>query len=175
MASYFSPDLPDPSPLEAVLQSVLASDGVEPTSTDVDDLTEDEKKVVKALIVRREGQQKFRKTLISAYSGTCAVSGTSVEPTLDAAHIRPYSGPKSNVLRNGLLLRGGLHRLFDKHRLTVVLLDGKFEVRVDPALQGTSYGNFHGEGLVALPSNPIHHPAQNFLQEHHEGCDWLKK
>lgn len=64
-------------------------------------------------MVLREGQPAFRGALILAYAGECAITGCAVTDLLDAAHIARYSGPKSNVTANGLLLRTDIHKLFD--------------------------------------------------------------
>lgn len=64
-------------------------------------------------VVRRQGQPKFRKSLIAAYEGKCAVSGCSLLPILEAAHITPFLGPATNLVSNGLLLRADIHTLWD--------------------------------------------------------------
>ncbi|HUZ56031.1 MAG TPA: HNH endonuclease [Streptosporangiaceae bacterium] len=51
--------------------------------------------------------------LMAAYSGRCAVTGCTVQAVLEAAHLRPYRGPDSNVTGNGLLLRADIHTLLD--------------------------------------------------------------
>lgn len=66
-----------------------------------------------ASIVRRRGQPRFRKQLLKAYQGRCAVTGCTLEPILEAAHIHPYLGDETNVVSNGLLLRTDVHTLFD--------------------------------------------------------------
>src|SRR6202035_655927 len=64
-----------------------------------------------AAICRRQGQPEFRRKLMQAYSGRCAISGFNVPQTLEAAHIIPYNGPKTNHPANGILLRADLHVL----------------------------------------------------------------
>jgi putative restriction endonuclease len=64
-------------------------------------------------IVARRGQAAFRAALLEAYSGRCAVTGCDAAPALEGAHLRPYRGPESNVVTNGLLLRTDIHTLFD--------------------------------------------------------------
>jgi hypothetical protein len=63
--------------------------------------------------VIREGQAKFRKELIEAYAGKCAITGYDIELALDAAHVRKYNGRHTNIVQNGILLRKDLHKLFD--------------------------------------------------------------
>jgi putative restriction endonuclease len=64
-------------------------------------------------IVARRGQPAFRMALLEAYQGRCAVTGCDVPVALEAAHLRPYRGPDSNAVTNGLLLRADIHTLFD--------------------------------------------------------------
>jgi predicted restriction endonuclease len=47
------------------------------------------------------------------------VLGCDARDALEAAHIRPYSGPGGNVIRNGLLLRTDIHKLFDRYLLAI--------------------------------------------------------
>lgn len=54
------------------------------------------------------GQQRFRTELFEAYTGRCAVSGCNVDEALEAAHIENYSGPKSQVVSNGLFCCGAI-------------------------------------------------------------------
>jgi putative restriction endonuclease len=64
-------------------------------------------------IVSRRGQAGFRAALLEAYQGQCAVTGCDAAPALEGAHLRPYRGPESNTVTNGLLLRADIHTLFD--------------------------------------------------------------
>ena len=50
-------------------------------------------------------------------------------PVLEAAHIRPYAQAGTHDVRNGLLLRSDLHRLFDIGYVTVTP-DLHLEVRL---------------------------------------------
>lgn len=159
---------------ELVAVSLLDEVGAE-TEDHTEELTDDEKKVVLAYQVMRQGQQSFRDNLYSAY-GACAITGTTVKAALDAAHIRPYSGPKSNALTNGLPLRGDVHRLFDRHMLTVtVTAHGHYTVQVDPELAGTPYGALDGVELAALPTEAHLRPSPARLAEHNQQCARLDR
>lgn len=70
-------------------------------------------------IVARQGQAGFRAALLEAYGGQCAITGFDAAPALEGAHLRPYRGPESNVVTNGLLLRSDIHTLFDLRLLAV--------------------------------------------------------
>ena len=54
-----------------------------------------------ASIVRRRGQPEFRRALIEAYSGRCAISGCDAVDALEACHIVPYGGSQTNRVSNG--------------------------------------------------------------------------
>lgn len=129
---------------------------------------EDGRKKVLAEVARRQGQKAFRGRLIDAYGGACAITGTSVLDVLQAAHIRPYNGPSTNHVTNGLLLRADLHTLFDLKLVTVE--PGTMTVCVSPLLADTPYASFHGSPL-SLPSKPTLRPSGVALANH---CATLK-
>ena len=101
-----------------------------------------------ASVVRRRGQPEFRRALIEAYGSKCAISDCDAEATLEACHIRPYMGPQTNALSNGLLLRADLHTLFDLGLLAVDTTS--MTVVVSPELEGTTYRELAG-GSVTVP------------------------
>jgi len=115
---------------------------------DPSDEDDGRKRVLKE-VATRQGQGKFRDDLMQAYGARCAITGSNVPETLQAAHISPYNGKKSNHVSNGLLLRADLHTLFD---LGLIRIDPVSRiVSVAPSLIGTDYQMFEG---VAL-SDPI--------------------
>lgn len=116
----------------------------------------DERERAKRAICIRRGQPAFRAALLAAYGGRCAVTGCDVEAVLEAAHISPYSGPSSDHVCNGLLLRADIHTLFDSGLLAfdpetrrVVLAD---------TLRRSDYAHLAGQCLRE-PSNPEHRPS----------------
>lgn len=66
-------------------------------------------------VIVREGQPVFRRKLIEAYEGKCAVTGCSIQVLLEAAHITPHAGARHTRAQHGLLLKTDIHTL-----LTVV-------------------------------------------------------
>lgn len=172
VAAYFDSDPPtaEPqSPLEQVIETMIDDALNSPSTVDVSGLDEDEKKFVESLKAVREGQQQFRLKLLKAY-GACAITGTTVAAALDAAHIKAYSGPKANILQNGLILRGDLHRLFDGHLLTIT---PEHTVRLSPELSNSTYADLEGVALQALPHLKAQHPHADLLAAHNAACDWL--
>lgn len=123
---------------------------------------QDERKKRLREIVERRGQPDFRNKLIAAYGGRCAITGCDAVAALEAAHIVPYSGPQSNHVSNGLLLRADIHTLFD---LDLVRIDPQaLVVDLAPALYSTSYGELAGRA-IALPDNDVHRPSHEALSQ----------
>ncbi|GIJ33235.1 HNH endonuclease [Micromonospora sediminimaris] len=104
-----------------------------------------------AQVTARQGQAEFRRRLMAAYGGRCAISDCDVEVVLQAAHIDPYNGPATNRVPNGLLLRADLHNLFDRGYLWI---DGTYRVRVAEGLD--HYADLDGQPLrrVAVEARP---------------------
>jgi putative restriction endonuclease len=103
-------------------------------------------------IVVRQGQSEFRNALIAAYRGRCAVTGCDAIMVLEAAHLRPYRGSDSNVVPNGLLLRGDLHTLLDYGLLAIE--PRSRTVALSKKLAGTHYG--------AISGTPVAEPAEDW-------------
>jgi putative restriction endonuclease len=78
-------------------------------------------------VVPRLGQGTFRVVVAEAYGRSLAATGEHSLPALDAAHIRSYSDEGPHEVRNGVLLRADLHRLFDQGYVTITP-DQRFEV-----------------------------------------------
>lgn len=121
---------------------------------------QDERDIQLARIVRRKQQGKFRRMLLEAYNGQCAVSGYDAEPALQAAHISSYLGPKSQTASNGLLLRADLHLLYDNMLLSVD--PDNMRIHLASALQNTRYEQY--EGLtIRLPRYKDQRPSPERL------------
>ncbi len=119
---------------------------------------EAKKQINKAINQRftgRQGQSKFRKALLKAYSGRCVVTGCNIEPALEAGHIIPYCLTKDNSILNGLLLRTDLHTLFD-FNLVVIDPDTRLVYLNNHLQQSDSYRSLHRYSSV-LPPIPINY------------------
>jgi hypothetical protein len=116
-------------------------------------------------IVLRRGQSIFRKKLLEIYQGKCAISGTNVEQTLEAAHIIPYKGLNTNSPCNGLLLRADIHTLFD---LGLIAIDtSKMTVILSEELAHTDYDQFMGRSLL-FPADSSNRPSIEALNFHRQ-------
>lgn len=114
-------------------------------------------------IVYRRGQPQFRSDLMKAYGERCAITDCDVTEALEACHIRPYNGDKTNHVTNGMLLRADLHTLFDK-KLFAIDLEMKM-VLLAPELKGTAY-DFLDRADVMLPDKEACWPNMEALDIH---------
>lgn len=118
---------------------------------------------------RRIGQGTFRVLVTDAYGRACAITRERALPALEAAHIKPFSETESHDLRNGLLLRSDVHRLFDAGYITVTP-----EHRVEASLRmredfndGENYLRLHGSRLI-VPTREDLRPDPESLRWHNE-------
>lgn len=122
-----------------------------------------------ALTKVRVGQGAFRALVTQAYDKKCAISGEKTLPVLEAAHIQPFSQAGPNSVGNGLLLRSDLHKLFDKHYITIDATDQV--VLISPRIKeefqnGKEYYRFDGQPLKVLPKSLADQPVKQYLQHH---------
>lgn len=118
---------------------------------------------------RRIGQGTFRAVITDVYERQCAVTREKALPTLDAAHIRPFSEQPEHYVRNGLLLRSDVHRLFDVGYVTVT---PDYHVEVSDHIRGDfndgeNYLKLHGSE-VWVPRDEERRPDPETLEWHNE-------
>ena len=122
-----------------------------------------------ALVRRRIGQGTFRVAVMEAYQRQCAVTREKALPTLEAAHIRPFAEVETHYVRNGLLLRSDLHRLFDAGYVTVTpehRVEASARMR-DDFNDGENYMKLHGSPIW-VPNKPEYRPDPEMLRWHNE-------
>lgn len=134
------------------------------TALKLSDDSADERKAVITQQIRREQQGKFRQLLLDAYNETCAITKTNVPQVLQAAHINPYRGKRSQIVSNGLLLRADLHLLFDAYLLSIDPQNGL--VAISQRLANSRYSSLKGRELY-LPSDHHNEPNPSLLALHH--------
>lgn len=119
------------------------------------------------LISPRLGQGTFRLAVTQAY-GRCAVTGEHSLPALDAAHIVPFAENGPHTIDNGLLLRADIHRLYDRHYVSVTP-DFEFVVsdRLRDEFQNGRQYYAHREQKIILPGDPQFAPNREYLAEHY--------
>lgn len=121
------------------------------------------------LVQPRLGQATFRIAVLDAYGRGCAVTEEHSLPALEASHIRPYACEGPHEIRNGLLLRVDLHRLFDTGYATVTPdLRLQISARLREDYQnGRSYYPLQGVRLK-VPTVQVHQPDIAFLEWHNQ-------
>ena len=127
--------------------------------------TADERLFTTVQKVRREQQGRFRDELLCAYSGACAISSVRVPEVLQAAHINPYRGRKSQVVNNGLLLRADLHLLYDAHLISVE--PDSLNISLSDRLAKSDYIRYQGCRL-RTPLDETLSPSRDLLAMHYE-------
>lgn len=147
--------------LGQVTGEVLASSTPE-QDFDAGDAQDARRRILRS-IAQRQGQPQFRRRLLAAYGGRCAVTGCDFEDALEAAHIQPYKGPQTHHGQNGILLRADLHTLFDRGLISVD--PANWRVVVSPRLQGTHYGQLQG-AVFAVPKKVRERPSAEALTAH---------
>ena len=129
----------------------------------------DERRWVMKSVVQRRGQPAFRKALIEAYSGKCAISGCAIVDILEAAHIFPFMDGSTNDVGNGLLLRADLHTLFDLHLISFD--PDSLRVVAKDSLRGSEYEMFF-DRVLATRATGSPGLATDALRWHRSQCNW---
>jgi putative restriction endonuclease len=121
------------------------------------------------LVRPRLGQGTFQVAVTQAYGAACAVTGEHSLPVLDVAHIQGYAAGGPHEVRNGLLLRTDIHRLFDRGYVTVSP-DLRFEVSArlrEEFENGRTYYALHGKE-IRPPRARADRPDPALLRWHNE-------
>lgn len=127
------------------------------------DITKDDERTRKAVTrVVRERQQRFRKELMDAYEGACSITSVTTPEVLQAAHIDPYRGRKSQLVNNGLLLRADVHLLYDAQLLSVE--PETHVIHVSKKVQESLYRNLEGEH-IRMPRDKRLRPNEELLDQ----------
>ena len=143
----------------------FASDDVESALPFDIDAAVDERRRIQSENVRREGTSAFRSSVLWAWERRCAVTGTEVLCTLDAAHIYPYNGIRTNDPSNGIALRNDLHFLFDNYLISLQYAQDFLLLKISQELRGTEYERFDRASLK-LPVARSHRPHPRLVEDH---------
>lgn len=127
------------------------------------DSIEDGRRRIERLVTLRQGQPGFRKKLLEAYR-RCAVTGCTIEAVLEAAHISPYRGTRTNHVTNGLLLRADIHTLFD---LGLLRIHGDYRIKADSHILQAL--NIDEGQVIKLPSEKAFYPNPKALEQKAKG------
>jgi hypothetical protein len=127
-------------------------------------------RLVRRSVLQRQGQQEFRRRLLAAYRGQCAVTGCKEEGTLQAAHIRPVSSNGDHHISNGLLLRADIHNLFD---LGLIAIDENLRINVASTVTEREYRELDGK-KAHVPSGQSA-PSRSALGWHYKKSATVRK
>jgi hypothetical protein len=114
---------------------------------------------------RKGGKDEFRRQLLTAYGGRCAVTGWDGEPALEAAVIAGDAETGPFDVPNGLLLRGDIRTLFERNLLRIHPRTRK--IFLADELMATSYGRLAARQL-RLPVKEEDRPSAESLRQRWE-------
>ncbi|MCL9981908.1 MAG: HNH endonuclease [Erythrobacter sp.] len=129
-----------------------------------------ERPLVQSLTNRPFRDRAFRRAVLHAYDGRCAVTGWRLvngggRLEAEAAHIRPveHGGPDS--IRNGLALSGTAHWMFDRGLIGVA---DNHEIVIHRKVNDRSgvQDIINPTGKLITPSRDADHPHPQFLEWH---------
>ncbi len=157
------PDIPNKvlNEIDEIIDSLEKSPTIQEKFNHAD-LTDARERVLTS-IVQRRGQTKFRQDLLYAYGSKCAISNCNVPEALEASHIIPYLGQKTNKIPNGILLRADIHTLFDLRLITID--EEKFSIIISPKLKNSYYSQYEGK-VINLPNKLDMYPSKEALKKH---------
>jgi len=113
-------------------------------------------------IAIRQGQAKFRNKLLENYKKKCCMTNCDVTAVLEACHIYPYMGPKTNHHQNGIILRSDLHSLYDQG---LIYIDENYIIRLSERLKiSEQYKYLDGQPILNLPKDVSKRPSKEALK-----------
>ena len=84
-----------------------------------------------------------------------------VPQALEACHIYPYMGPKTNHPQNGIILRSDLHSLYDQN---LIYIDKNYIIRLSDRLKISSqYSFLEGQKIKNLPKDKDKRPSKDSI------------
>lgn len=131
-----------------------------------------ERQIIQSLVNRPFRDRAFRRAVLHAYDGRCAVTGWCLvngggRLEAEAAHIRPveHGGPDS--IRNGLALSGTAHWMFDRGLIGVA---DNHEIMIHRKVNDRSgvEAIINPSGKLIAPSREADRPHPTFLGWHRE-------
>ncbi len=133
-----------------------------------------ERPIVQSLVSKPFRDRAFRRAVMEAYDGRCAVTGWKLvngggRLEAQAAHIRPveHNGPDS--IRNGLALSGTAHWMFDRGLISMSDdLDIMISRQVNDFPSVEAMINQSGKAIP--PKRESERPHPKYLRWHRENC-----
>jgi hypothetical protein len=106
---------------------------------------------------QRTAQSFFRRAVLTAYGGSCAISGLSVTSLLTASHIIPWSVGESRRADpcNGIALNALYDRAFDRG---LISFDIRLKVLLSPRLREIGQGEFFEQAFLGVEAVQLRMP-----------------
>ncbi|WP_313203927.1 HNH endonuclease [Stenotrophomonas sp.] len=128
-----------------------------------------ERPTAASLVERKVRDIAFRRNVLAAYDGTCAVTGLRVVDGLgrfevQAAHVRAVAKKGSDWVRNGIAMTATVHWLFDRGLISI---NDDYSVLVSRQAGQASAIIAMRETLL-LPPDPSKRPHCDYLNWHRE-------
>lgn len=131
-----------------------------------------ERQIVQSIVNRPFRDRGFRRTVLHAYDGRCAVTGWRLvngvgRLEVEAAHIRPVEHDGPDSICKGLALSGTAHWMFDRGLIGVadnheIIIHRKVNDR--SGVEAIS----NPSGKLIAPPREADHPHPTFLQWHRD-------
>ena len=130
------------------------------------------RRIDRILINRAFRDAAFRKCVVQAYEGRCAVSGLRIlngggRAEVQAAHILPVADGGLDIVQNGIALSSTCRWLFDRH---LICLTNRYRLLVAHNRVPKELRNLftkHGD-RIHLPKDENQWPSQEFIGHHRE-------
>lgn len=133
-----------------------------------------ERPIMQTLLNRPFRDRAFRRAVLHAYDGRCAVTGWRLvngggRLEAEAAHIRPVEKGGPDSIRNGLALSGTAHWMFDRG---LIGLSDDLEIMVSRQVNDPSsvHAIINQTGRAIAPQRESERPHPQFLRWHRENC-----
>jgi putative restriction endonuclease len=130
--------------------------------------------IIERLIARPERKAFFRKAVLQAYDGRCAVTGWKLingggRAEAEAAHIRPVELGGPDSIQNGLALSGTAHWMFDRG---LIGLSDNFDILISRHVndRASVEAIVNATGKALAPDRLALRPHPAFLNWHRDNC-----
>lgn len=142
------------------------------STSDVISIPPDARILERMLFSRTIRDASFRRSVLEAYDGTCAVTGLKIVdgrglPEAQAAHIVPVVEGGPDVVQNGIALSATVHWLFDRH-LIALSEDWRLILRREQIPTALLTLLLSSASSIRLPSDRKAWPHSAFVSRHRE-------
>lgn len=157
--------------------ALLPREGEDAVENRVHDLQvpfEVERTIVQSLVSRPFRDRAFRRAVLDAYDGRCAVTGWKLingggRAEVQAAHIKPVERGGPDSVQNGLALSGTAHWMFDRG---LIGFSDQLDILVSRHVNDHSGIDaiINSTGKAQVPAQLSERPHPAFLEWHRDNC-----